>query len=94
MSLQEPKTVSTTEMIELIATTELMQVKNKNIKICEVTAQNGCKYRLICFIDKIHDNKFPEFEKQLKARVESNKTLKFKANVCKKENDLYLLDFA
>ena len=91
---EKEKAKPSTEIVELTATTELCKIENKDIKICHVSSIDGTEYRLVCLTNKISDERFSDFEQQLKNRVSNQKTLKFKANVCKKENDLYLLAFA
>lgn len=85
--------VAKTELIELIAISELT-ANGEKIKICKVKNGADEEYRLICLTNKITDAKFPDFENQLKLRISKKQSLKFKANVCKKNNDYYLISFA
>lgn len=90
----EPTGASEPMPLKLIAVSALKAVPNRdNTKVCKVT-QDGVEKRLICITNKIMDNRFGDFEKQLADRVSQKQTLSFGAYVSAVGEDLYLLKFA
>lgn len=82
------------EILKLTAISKLNQVPKKPIKVCFVK-QGDSKKQLICLTDKFVDQKkLSDFENQLTSRIDSNKTLDFKAEVVSKGETLYLCKFA
>ena len=94
---ETPKVQSKTpevKVISLTATSELVPIPDKPIKVCKVMA-GGSEKRLVCMTNKFKDLKrLAEFERQVKAQVARSQTLKFTGEVCEKGDDLYLTKFA
>lgn len=89
-----PAPAAKTKTVKLTATSEMVQLKGKKIKVCKVNLADKEK-RLICLTDKFVDQKrLSDFENQLKDRIAQHKTLEFKGEICEKGNDLYLCKFA
>lgn len=91
---KEVEKTPSVKVVKLIATSELTQIPNKDIKVCKVE-HDGTQKRMVCLTGKFADLKrLAQFEEQLKNRVSAHKTLEFKAEVCDKGNDLYIFKFA
>lgn len=63
-----------------------------SMKTCKVKDGESVKL-LVCLTNKIKDERFPEFEEKLAAKVEKGEGMQFMASVVEKDDNVYLINF-
>lgn len=69
-----------------------LEKSGDSTKTCKIKDGDTIKF-LVCLTNKITDERFPEFEKKLAAKVEKGEGMQFNASVVEKDDNVYLINF-